>query len=112
MIGPEILRTCFPNYLTAVYSGLSNSSSLETIRRSASVSAYAEEPALARVESGSCNGIETASRVSAGTVPANTGVDALIERMRIPVLTMRPGGLFTVYIGEPDQIGPAMVERA
>ena len=43
-------------------------------------------------------------------VPANPYVDALIQRMRIPVLTTRSGGLFTVFIGEPDQISPAMVE--
>ncbi len=42
---------------------------------------------------------------------ANPDVDALIKRMRLPILTTRSGGLFTVFIGEPNQIGPAMVER-
>ena len=42
---------------------------------------------------------------------SNPDVDALIQRMRVPVLTLRSSGLFTVFIGEPNQIGPAMVER-
>ena len=44
------------------------------------------------------------------TSPPNPDLDALVNRLRLPVLTLRSGGLFTVFIGEPNQIGPELVE--